>query len=384
MTDNNTNQTESETTDTGNTQVDTFLDDVFGGSDGTPEDTGSDGESETNPGGGNEENEPGAGDDKFQIEIDGENDDVQVGNLVKRDGQVLANQEITLEDGSKVNTDAQGKITEITPVSEDEDDKNPNIFKIKTTDDNEAEPKVERFDISKPEDRAKVVQYMQQGRYLERSKGELNKERETFESEKSQGKTAMDTLAWNTMYLVSAGKLNSDAFTERPYEDFIGKSAKLDKDGNEIEAATEAGDRKLWNDHNNGVRNNQTQLAAYKEDYRKTASQFLKISQEFVKAHPEIKDVKKWVQDNIGPYHQPVMSYGKLPYPEDILEMVFFWKNRESIMNKIREEERRKVAKAPVKKDTNNNNRAQQTTKTAKVDNFINNGIFKTTRKIVH
>jgi hypothetical protein len=208
---------------------------------------------------------------------------------------------------------------------DEEETKLNNIFEL------EENGKVEKIDISTEEGRAQAEKFMKAGRYVERVRHE-QKEKENSLNQLAQ------SVAYQTLYLQNQGKLSSEDFAEKPFEDFIG----VGKD--------DAEDRKLWSQENARVKKNISQLNEFTVNHDKTAKQFNSLVDSFSKNHPEITDVSKWIQDNIMPYHAPIFTYGNQPYPEDTLEAIYFFKNKDKVIKAEVDKAIKDYIKKPVVK----------------------------------
>lgn len=84
------------------------------------------------------------------------------------------------------------------------------------------------------------------------------------------------------------------------------------------------------------------------EDFRKNfeASQkkFLSIQSEFKKNHPEIQDVDKWVKENLTPYSNFIATYGEAEPQADMLEMIYFWKNKDAFIKELKNKVAKEIA----------------------------------------
>lgn len=241
-----------------------------------------------------------------------------------------------------------------------EESQSSNIFELKIKDgvDETGKDKftVEKFDLSKPEEREKVLQFAQKGRFFEREQAEFKTEKENFNQEKLtladiSSYVGYSILNQQAIALNNGTALSNRDFMNLPFEDFIGSSEKLDKDGNVIQESTDQGDRANWNAHNQKAEQNRQQLQRYADSIRKTASGFIQMKEKFAKDHPEITDIDKWVNENLAKYHAPVVTYGEKQYPEDTFEMIYFWNNRERIIKDAEERGRKNAAKAKVERD---------------------------------
>lgn len=204
------------------------------------------------------------------------------------------------EEGEEELEDEQEEETE-------EETKLNNIFKL------EENGKVEEIDISTEAGRAQAEKFMKAGRYVERVRHE-QKEKENSLNQLAQ------SVAYQTLYLQNKGQLSSEDFTEKPFEDFIG----VGKD--------DAEDRKLWSQENARVKKNISELTDFANNHDRTAKQFSSLVSEFSKNHPEITNVQEWIEKNIMPYHAPIFTYGNEPYPQDTLEAIYFFKNKDKII----------------------------------------------------
>jgi hypothetical protein len=205
------------------------------------------------------------------------------------------------EEGEEESEDEQEEETE------EETKLNNNIFKL------EENGKVEEIDISTEAGRAQAEKFMKAGRYVERVRHEQK------EKESSLNQLA-ESVAYQTLFLQNKGQLSSEDFIEKPFEDFIG----VGKD--------DAEDRRLWSQENARVKKNISELTDFANNHDRTAKQFSSLVNEFSKNHPEITNVQEWIEKNIIPYHAPIFTYGNEPYPQDTLEAIYFFKNKDKII----------------------------------------------------
>lgn len=354
-----------------------FLTDLLGTKNTEDDGAGASENGDGDQGAGDQGTEDGGEEEEDDVEIVTAGKDVAAGDVVKANGKPLINGEVQLEDGRIVKTDGEGKITEISEGEGGGSEPGKGLLELKAGDD------VEKFDLSKKEDLEKVREYANKGRFFEKEMQALKQEKASFTAEVEQHQTREQALAYNVLYLQANGKLDSSEFEELPYEDFVGASEKRDPNtGEVIEEATKEGDRKLYNAHKKRIAENVKTLTDYQSAFKETAAGFNKMVNDFSTKHPEIKDVKAWINEKLGKYSAPILTYGKEKYPEDLLEMVYHWENRADIEKKIREDERRKKAKVKIVKDKGV--KGSESTNRTEADNFIDDGIFsKYKRKIV-
>jgi hypothetical protein len=285
------------------------------------------------------------GDEDLNIDL---NDDKSIKELhEKLEGQKLkldSGEEFDLSDPEDVERLRNAGIPD-----DGEEEESPNVRELKFTKDGKEE--VEKYDLSKKEDVDKLFKYASGGRLFEVERAGLNKEKEEFTGEKEILRQHAEYVGYSILNLVSSGKMTSKDFMELPFEDFAGASAEYDKEGSIVKDATDEGDRKLWNEHNTQAKKNKETMIDYEKGVKKMAGDFALMQNEFKTKHPEIDDVDKWVNENISPYHLPVVTYGKVSYPADTLEMIYFWKNREKIIEDAKKEGRRAKASVVIKRD---------------------------------
>jgi len=225
------------------------------------------------------------------------------------------------------------------------------IRELKYTKDGKQES--EKYDLSKDEDVEKLLKYASGGRLFESERAEISKDKENVKGEKNVLSQHATYVGHSILNLISQNKMSSKDFMELPFEDFIGSSAKKDENGDITEAATDEGDRKLWNGHNTQAKKNNQILVEYQSGVVKMVENEKAMRAEFTKKHPEIEDVDKWISENISPYLQPILTYGKETYPADTFEMLWTWKNLDKVLENARKEGRREKATAVIKRGTN-------------------------------
>jgi len=217
--------------------------------------------------------------------------------------------------------------------------------------------KVETIDVSTEEGKAKAEKYMKAGRYVERVR------HEQLEKETNLNQLAT-SIAYQTLYLQSQGKLSADDFMEKPFEHFDGKGTD------------EKDDVRLWNEHKREVNSKISQLNEYSANQSKTAKQFNSLVEKFASDHPEITDVQKWLNENVMPYHEPIFTYGNKPYPDDTLENIYFAKNKDKIIKDAVDKALKDYVKKPiVKKTTPQQLRVNTTEKTP--EEMVREGLNK-------
>lgn len=286
----------------------------------------------------------------LDIEIEGQklrydlSKDTEIADLQKK----LGGNKLKLADGTEYDL---SKAEDIEKLRGSEAGESDSVHELKFTKD--GKETVEKYDLSKKEDVDKLLKYASGGRLFEVDRAEINKDREELKGERNVLQQHAEYVGYSIMNLVSAGKLTSKDFMELPFEDFAGASAIYDKDGQVTQEATDAGDRKLWNDHNTQAKKNKDQLIEYESGVKKMAEDYKTMLTEFKTKHPEIEDIDKWVNEAISPYHMPVVTFGKVSYPKDTLEMLWTWKNLDKVLEAARKEGRREKATAVIKRDKN-------------------------------
>ncbi len=190
----------------------------------------------------------------------------------------------------------------------------------------------EEYDLNKEEDLSKVLQFANKGRFFE-------KEQQTFKKEKAEMESykAGLTQAAQIMYQKSLADMNlsEDGMLELPYEEFIGTTD------------SKAGDIKAYNDHKAQLNRGRV----FADNVYKSRQKFDNVKATFQTAHPEITDVNAWIQENLQPLIEPILTYGEKEFPDDILEMIYSYKNKEKRESKVKEDTLREFAKKkPMRK----------------------------------
>lgn len=248
----------------------------------------------------------------------------------------------------------ENETTEETEVTgETESVSSENDYTVITAKINDVE---EKFDLKDEVQRKKATEYIQKGRFLEQERAK------DLQTQAQLNQLAM-SLAYQKMFLASQGKMSLEDLQEKPFELFQGKG----KD--------EAEDLQLWNQHNQNARALSSDLIKFSEGYSKSSESFGKMVNDF-SAKYKVGDVNKWVNENVAPYSSAVLSFGGVPYPEDTLEMIYFWKNKDSILKQTREEAIKEFAKKkPIKEPIQNKTVIQPSTKTEAEKNV--DGVLK-------
>ena len=195
----------------------------------------------------------------------------------------------------------------------------------------------EKYDLNKEEDVKKIVQFAQKGRFLE-------KERHQDKIEKQATQNALNGVGFQYLFLQSQGKLGNQDFLEKPFSDFEGASDKKDAQGNVTEEGSHEKDIELWNEHKEKVRQNKGNINDFKTKTVENTAKFNSMMDKFQGSHPEITNVEEWTKENLLPYYSAILSLGYHPYPEDMVEMIYFWKNRDSILKEAVKNERKTMA----------------------------------------
>ena len=245
-------------------------------------------------------------------------------NIFNPDSRILDGEETPEQE----DTDAPEQVEEAT---EAEDEPTEDVPPAKTVLELNVDGNKREIDYSTDEGKKELVELAQKGSAWESKRQAQN------EKERSLNQFAQ-TLAYQTLYLQSKGELNGEDFLEKPYEFFVGKGE------------TEKDDLKLWNDHKKEVDQKKTHLNKFTENHNKTSQQFNGLVEKFAQNHPEVTDVPKWIAENIMPYHDPVFTYGNVPYPEDTIENIYFAKNKDKIIKDAVDKALKDYVKKPVVK----------------------------------
>jgi hypothetical protein len=252
---------------------------------------------------------------------------------------------------------------------------NENNEQIPTTENNESIVTLKDgdfsrdIDINKDEDWNYLVQHANKGLNYERKLSDFNQRMNELVAKENQVKDIAQQIAFNVMYLQNKGELNQDAFMKKPFELFRGQG----KDDNE--------DLILYNRHIAEVDNNLRQLNNYADNYLKTSVKYDQMINTFKSNHKDITNMNEWMEENVMPYHRPIQTMGMIPYPEDTLEMIYFWKNRQQILTELEKSIRRKVAKQTPKTPSNISGVKNNTSKNV-LDQAIDS-VFNDNRKLV-
>lgn len=246
---------------------------------------------------------------------------------------------------------------------------------------------IEKYDWKKEEDKKKIVEFANKGRFFEKERQQQIKDKETIDAEKLQVSTFGETVGHAILFNMSQGKFNQELLMEKPYEHFL-DIVEDDPDKANLtyqEKQTEA--TKLWNEHKNSVSKSKADIAEFQTNYKKTAEGFSKMITDFQAKHKDkfkdLKEVMDWFGKNVGPYSAPIITYGKEQYPEDMLEMVYFWKNKDTLLAHAKEEGAKKYAKAKIiKRDSTSSLTSQNPAN--KVVTYIKGVLQTEGRKIAH
>lgn len=218
------------------------------------------------------------------------------------------------------------------------------------------------FDLSNPDEKNKAVAFIQKGMNYEKKMAEFNQEKsKTLTAHQSQA----IGLAFQELFLQSQGKIKKEDYIELPYEQFEGKTD------------TTQGDIELWNKHKSDVAEKRATLENYARDRKNTEAQFDVIQNDFFSKHKDIKDAEKWLEENLYPYHAPIMTFGKVPYPADTLEMIWFWKNKDRIFEAMLMKHNAKIATTKEEKPVISGRAPGPKTPKKEMDKFVDK-VFST------
>lgn len=235
-----------------------------------------------------------------------------------------------------------------------------------------------KFDLENDEDRDAVIQFAQKGKNYENKVHELNQDKTEVGNQKVLLDNTVHSLAFYTLFNRSQG-------SEAPRQsDYIAEGGKYyDKFDNDEDAlkAYEA-DKKSYLDM-------LPKVEEFQKSFNVTKQKYGEMMNRFKEAHPNVTDMAKWLEENVNPYHAPIHTFGATPYPEDTLEMIYFWRNKDEFEKNIREDERRKLATKTPSKPKGPTSKKTQPTKKDELGETVNKNIASMfggdqTRKIVH
>lgn len=251
-------------------------------------------------------------------------------------------EETPKEETSTEETEPEEKKPEEKTDERIDDEALPISLKTTTRDGEEV---TETFDFNTEEGRNKVIQYAQKGRHYEREMEALNENRKALDSDQRMTNEAMTKNAFVTLWLQSRGEVTTNDLVELPFEEFEGSSAKLDNEGNIIEQGSREADIRNWNAHTAQVKEARQKLKDFVNNSQRHSAEIETAQNEFFSNHPEIQDKGKWLEENIQPYYDAIISFNYHPMPKDFMEMIHFWKNKDTIINEKVKAERIKKAK---------------------------------------
>jgi hypothetical protein len=214
-------------------------------------------------------------------------------------------EELQIEDPNKEEDEPNAET-----VKEEEEETLQNILELKVN------GVIKAIDLNNPEEKAKVIQKLQKDENYEEKMALFNQNKAKVENLNNSRAIA---IAFQELYLQSNGKIAAKDYIELPYEQFIGRTE------------TTEGDIQEWNNHKVQVQARQNALQQYAAARQMTEAKFDVIQDEFFSKHKDIENLDKWMEENVYPYHAPIFTFGKVEYPPDILEMIYFWKNRQTI-----------------------------------------------------
>lgn len=217
-----------------------------------------------------------------------------------------------------------------TPESEEIPSTAENIIKLKIGDTEET------YNIGDETQKSKLIEFAQKGRHYEQKMSEV-KQLETKIAE-NQGLLNKVVGAAQVAYINSIS--NGEIILNEP--DWADYATDINFDSEAAAKEAYRKDKELYKVQTQQVMQYTQALANSSAEYQKQKTQFLE-------KHPEISDFSKWVKENVDKYLDPVFSYGSKPLPNDFFDMIHFWNNKNQYEQKIREEERKKVATAKPK-----------------------------------
>lgn len=255
--------------------------------------------------------------------------------LTKTDSSVIDTEKTESESGQQKDT----------PEANDEE-KGKEQEAVKTPEEAEAEPKGEEateddgdsfpitlkvkgkehvFDFNDEAQREKLINLAQQGT-------DYNEKMQTVNTKENLLNISLLTMGAKNLYNLATSE---DGIVELPYEYF------KERANNEKEAITQ------YNQHKREI-----ELAnSYVNKASESARVLAGIRTNFVNSHPEISNLEEWEKTNLYPYLTPVISYGEVAYPDDVYEMIHFWKNKDQIIQDAKRETLKTIAeKKPIRK----------------------------------
>jgi hypothetical protein len=231
------------------------------------------------------------------------------------------------------------ELTEEEKKQKEEDGKFSVTLKVKNSKNPEKVDEL-KFDLRKEEDRNKLIEYGQKGRYVET---ELAKVKDygrkvgalygNFEAAKKfvMNKFLFDVLDNKVVY-----QDPSQPEVRERLEEYALSMGWGDDRTEQFIA-----------EQDKNYKATLKEVKKFEAAHTKAAETWDSMLSKFEASHPEVADVEEYSSKVLAPYLDAIASAGSVPFPEDTLEMVHYWNNREAIEKKIREDAIKEYAKNP-------------------------------------
>lgn len=191
-----------------------------------------------------------------------------------------------------------------------------------------------KFNLADPQDYEKLKTTFEDYAKVKTEYEGLSSRKTEIDSIASQMTDAIKLMYSKELF---SGSVDEENLIEKPYEYYLEEA-----DGDKKQAMA------LWKEDKAKLQ----RLNEFAQKFSESAQKLVTIKAEFAKEHPDIKDVDSWVRENVNPILQPILSYGEEPLSKDFFEMVYFWKNKNSIFAQYRDKVLKDISKTPVKKTT--------------------------------
>lgn len=230
---------------------------------------------------------------------------------------------------TETETETAGQETQLDKTTETtETETAGNIFEINV------EGKIEKFDISKDEEKTRLIGYAQKGRHYEKRMHEVKEVESGFQEREGQLNKIYNAVQFAYLKNLSKGDfILNEPDWEMDYKESIN-----------YETTEQARDKYKQDkaQYNETLRH----LSLYQTQLNSSGVKWNEQKGKFLTAHPEITNFTKWVNENCDKYIEPITTFGAKALPDDFFEMIYFWNNKDQYVKQALEDDRKKRATA--------------------------------------
>lgn len=202
---------------------------------------------------------------------------------------------------------------------------------------------LEKYDLSKEEDREKLKTYFEFGRHGSQKLGEINQKEAKLNGRESQLEASSDLIL--NQYLKNV--VSGIEIVEKPdYDADYRDNLKYDtaEDAKEAYKNDKAKYEKI-----------EELKSKFKQGEQEATKKYSELLNKFVDKNPEYKDKEKFnklLSEDVQPIYNALTSMGSVPLPETFFEMIHLFKNKDKVIQD--------AITADRKKRLNNTNKVTQ------------------------